>query len=155
MRLWKFILGNVDHEKELDAKLDEYFHASRQYRSSSRRNGLVVVVDESKDTFESLKFIADQCGLKIDIYRFDQADKAVEFIDSIGSKQVKCVLLDSKVVNKRVSFLDKLRVRFPGIPVFVRGDVKTKNGSAGILPETLSVARLGMEMGVIPKEVCP
>lgn len=104
-------------DAELDRELSKYFKASAKYRSSTRKTGVVLILDSSRDLFDAIRFIVDKCNLEMVVMHVETSDLASQVVSDYGAKNIKAILASVDFVDSE--FVDWINERKSNIPVFV------------------------------------
>ena len=148
MTLSSLLFGKNGLEKYqlFEQRVTEFFTVSRQYRTSSRAGQMVVMVDESADTYEKIMEVFTACKTSLQVFHFDQFENAVDFFDNVGARAIKCVIVDAGIIfRQNGNVLRRLTARYPNVPVLVKGcDVQQVKA----LKEYYRIAVVGREAGL-------
>lgn len=142
--------------KEFDEEVSSFLNSSRKFRASCRSRSIVILLDVGDEVYDVLKFVAEQCDADLNIYRFDEAYNALRFIDTSGCDNVRCMIVDAKIIlEQNGGLMGKLEKRFPGVPIFVKGwsgdqfDDLRKIHHVSLLPQEIDARVVAETLGVV------
>ena len=123
--------GVVESMKSLDDELREYFQTSTSFRSRAR-NGTIVIIDQSTGLFDFLNSLVQKCQLKFRVVQVDDAKNARKLLEELGQRNVKAVVIHSKLLFKPTNgetLAQWVNENYPDIPVWISECPPDKNNT--------------------------